>query len=96
MSVMLLTVSAWALANVYTAQEGEAGTRTANAVVVSDATASGSSAVKFGTNVAGGCPAYPAFPDANCTGWQHTGVTLQAVPGQKNEWHWLELGRLAV
>lgn len=22
------------------------------------------------------CPAFPAFPDANCTGWQHTGVTL--------------------
>lgn len=24
----------------------------------------------------GQCPAFPAFPDANCTGWQHTGVTL--------------------
>jgi hypothetical protein len=23
-----------------------------------------------------GCPAFPAFPDAACTGWQHTGVTL--------------------
>lgn len=23
------------------------------------------------------CPAFPAFPDDNCTGWQHTGVTLQ-------------------
>lgn len=23
-----------------------------------------------------GCPAYPQFPDANCTGWQHTGATL--------------------
>ena len=24
----------------------------------------------------GGCPAFPAFPDASCTGWQHTGVAL--------------------
>ncbi|MEU5940848.1 DUF4082 domain-containing protein [Micromonospora sp. NPDC047548] len=23
-----------------------------------------------------GCPAFPAFPDASCTGWQHTGVKL--------------------
>lgn len=22
------------------------------------------------------CPAFPAFPDATCTGWRHTGVTL--------------------
>ncbi len=27
----------------------------------------------------GGCAAYPAFPDASCTGWQHTGVTLRTV-----------------
>jgi hypothetical protein len=26
--------------------------------------------------VGGPCKAYPNFPDANCTGWQHTGVTL--------------------
>lgn len=24
----------------------------------------------------GECPAFPAFPDENCTGWEHTGVTL--------------------
>jgi hypothetical protein len=24
----------------------------------------------------GACSAFPAFPDANCTGWRHTGVTL--------------------
>ncbi|HVI69414.1 MAG TPA: hypothetical protein VM581_03055 [Magnetospirillaceae bacterium] len=24
----------------------------------------------------GECPPFPAFPDENCTGWQHTGVTL--------------------
>jgi hypothetical protein len=28
-----------------------------------------------------GCPAYPAMPDANCTGWQHTGVTLSTYSG---------------
>ncbi len=90
-STMLLAASAWALVNVYTAQEGEAGTRTANAIVVSDTTASGNNAVKFGTAAAAGCPAYPAFPDENCTGWQHTGVTLQTVPGQKTSgtgWNW--------
>jgi hypothetical protein len=24
-----------------------------------------------------GCPPFPAFPDESCTGWKHTGVTLQ-------------------
>jgi hypothetical protein len=28
-----------------------------------------------------GCPAYPAMPDARCTGWQHTGVTLRSYTG---------------
>ena len=27
------------------------------------------------------CPAYPAFPDGNCTGWRHTGVTLAPYTG---------------
>ena len=26
----------------------------------------------------GGCPAYPAMPDASCTGYAHTGVTLRS------------------
>jgi hypothetical protein len=30
---------------------------------------------------ASSCPEYPAFPDANCTGWQHTGVTLTNYSG---------------
>jgi hypothetical protein len=30
--------------------------------------------------VAGACPAFPAVPDANCTGWQHTGVQLHSCP----------------
>lgn len=30
---------------------------------------------------ASGCSAYPAMPDANCTGWQHTGVTLTPYTG---------------
>lgn len=33
-----------------------------------------------GDNGGGGpvevCPPYPSFPDENCTGWEHTGVTL--------------------
>jgi hypothetical protein len=27
------------------------------------------------------CPPFPAFPDGNCTGWKHTGVTLQNYTG---------------
>lgn len=26
---------------------------------------------------ASACPAFPRFPDASCTGWRHTGVTLR-------------------
>jgi hypothetical protein len=39
----------------------------------------------------GGCPVFPAFPDASCTGWEHTGVSLKKVPSQVtsgNGWHW--------
>lgn len=80
-----------AAVNNYVATEPEGATRTANASIVSDSSASGSSAVKFGIIAADECPAYPEFPDANCTGWQHTGVTLQTVPGQKTSgtgWNW--------
>lgn len=49
---------------------------------VSDTNASAGSAIKFGSVTAGsGCPAFPAFPDGNCTGWQHTGVTLTNYTG---------------
>lgn len=27
------------------------------------------------------CPAYPQFPTTDCTGWQHTGVTLESTGG---------------
>jgi hypothetical protein len=30
-----------------------------------------------GPGVVPGCPAFPAFPDAACTGWRHTGVALR-------------------
>jgi hypothetical protein len=36
------------------------------------------------------CPAYPAFPNASCTGWRHTGVKLRKVPGtvsRGNGWY---------
>lgn len=26
------------------------------------------------------CPAFPGFPDQNCTGWRHTGVSLRDCP----------------
>lgn len=38
-----------------------------------------------------GCAPYPAFPNADCTGWRHTGVSLRAVPGTTTSgpgWHW--------
>lgn len=62
--------------------EAESGTMS-GASIVSSTRASGGSAVKFGSgsSATNGCPAYPAFPDTNCTGWQHTGVTLTAYTG---------------
>src|SRR5690348_15617288 len=63
------------------AVEPETGTLAAGAAQVTNAGASGGKAVKFSTGTAAGCPAYPAFPDANCTGWQHTGVTLTPYTG---------------
>src|SRR5882757_2693911 len=62
--------------------EAEDGTVSSAASNVADSTASGVHTVKFGSGSSGGnatCPAYPAFPDASCTGWQHTGVTLRTV-----------------
>jgi hypothetical protein len=32
-----------------------------------------------------GCPPFPAFPDADCTGWQHTGVELRDCPTEVTE-----------
>src|SRR6266496_2330493 len=73
--------------------EPEKSTISGNAAVVTDSAASGGQALKFQAPapVGAGCPAYPAFPDASCTGWQHTGVTLKAVPSQVSSgtgWHW--------
>lgn len=93
-STILFSVSVMAIVNVWSASEAEGGTHTVNAVTVNDATASGGSAIRFdadGGNESGSCPAYPAFPDETCTGWQHTGVVLQTVPGQKTSgtgWNW--------
>lgn len=80
-TIILVAVSARALTNNWAGFETEAGTRTANPVMTSDTTASGGNTTIFGVSSEDGCPAYPEFPDANCTGWQHTGVSLQAVPG---------------
>lgn len=50
--------------------EAESGAVTSPASIVSDSGASGGSAVYFTAAASSGnsCPAYPAFPDANCTG----------------------------
>jgi hypothetical protein len=64
--------------------EAEQGTVSSPAAIQSgDASASGGSSVRFGSQTAGGCPPFPAFPDANCTGWQHTGVTLTPYSGPR-------------
>lgn len=74
--------------------EPEAGTLAGSASIVTDAGSSAGRAVRFATASAGGvavCPAFPAFPDANCTGWEHTGVTLRKVPSQVTSgtgWSW--------
>src|SRR5262249_31562859 len=71
--------------------EPENATVSGNASVINDGGASNGKAISFNAPAAppsggggggGGsasCPAYPAFPSAGCTGWQHTGVTLTAV-----------------
>lgn len=61
--------------------ESESSTVSAPAASISDATASGGGAVRF-SSMSGqvGCPPIPSYPDENCTGWRHTGVTLKRVP----------------
>lgn len=70
----------------------ETGVVTEPALLVVDADASGGQSVKFGSGEKPGeCPAYPKIPDENCTGWQHTGVTLQQVPAEITSgtgWNW--------
>ena len=74
--------------------QAEAYASAQNTTTVSDTSSSGSSYVQFDATSGGGaltCPPYPAFPDASCTGWQHTGVTLRTVPGQVSSgtgWNW--------
>lgn len=64
--------------------QAEGGTVSAAASAVSDSTASGSQAVKFGASSGGGgtrtCPAYPAPPDASCTGVP-AGTNLTTING---------------
>ena len=55
-----------AVANTFVSLETESGTRTSNATVVGDTTASGSSAVMFATASTGddACGSFPALPSA--------------------------------
>ncbi len=75
---LLLTKAATPTASV----EPENGSVVSPASVVSDATASGGQAVKFAAASTGtrSCPAFPEFPDANCTGVP-PGETLTNVSG---------------
>lgn len=78
-------------------QEAETGVQSGAAAPGEATGASGAASVRFGTATppaqpGSGCPPYPAFPDEQCTGWRHTGVTLQVVPGQVSSgsgWEWV-------
>ncbi len=72
---VVVSAVAWAATNTYSTQEAEAGTRTSAASVVADASASGSSAIRFGEVTTSTCPIpdrvtvtnankaeYPAYP----------------------------------
>ncbi len=61
--------TAYAAVNVYSAQQAESGTRTANATVVSDTSASGNSVVKFTSSGQAGNDRCPyRFPTLDCVG----------------------------
>ena len=86
---MLLTASKAATPT--TKFEAENATLASGAVVGSDNTASNGQFTQFNPSPipppppppppAGGCPPFPAFPDASCTGYQHTGVVLSNYTG---------------
>jgi hypothetical protein len=58
------------------------GTPAGSSGTASHAGVGGSAAATTGTGGgAAGCPAYPAVPDASCTGYKHTGVTLHPCSG---------------
>lgn len=75
------------VAGLFASMTASSATLAGNAQLITDPSAFGGQAVVFnappGTPPApspGGpltCPAFPAFPDEKCTGWQHTGVTLK-------------------
>jgi hypothetical protein len=69
LGAVAVTGIAYAVTNVYSHQEVEAGSRNSGAVVVSDASASGSMAVKFGNNEQTGNDRCPhRFPTPSCVG----------------------------
>lgn len=63
--------------------QSEGGTINSPANSLSDSSASGGQAIKFGSAVVGGtrtCPAYPLFPDSSCTGVP-SGTSLTTING---------------
>lgn len=61
-AVLVITSTAYAATNVFHAQQVESGTRSSSAALVSDSSASSSSAVKFGTAATGSCVGAPDTP----------------------------------
>lgn len=88
---LLLATAAYAATNSFLSSEAEAGTRTSNASLVSDTSASGSSAVKFSTGSTGGaCPAakrtITASDVTNRTNSGYSAGTQVYVPGSPDPW----------
>jgi hypothetical protein len=88
---------------VFKASAADGGTSTLDGGGTTD---SGTSTADAGGSTDGGtpampsaCAAYPAFPDANCTGYRHTGVALERVPQDVTSgpgWVWRTVGGVGV
>lgn len=84
--VIVSSAIVYAVVNAYFSQEAESGTRTGNAASISDTSASGSSAIQFGTTVTAGCigaPDTPGGPDpwGGCWPGPHNTGYPQGLPG---------------
>jgi len=75
LSVVVLTGTVYAAANVFSSQQVEAGTRSTNASLVSDASASGGSAVKFTSGGSPSCAGMAAVTHGQQITASNTGYT---------------------
>lgn len=87
---LVLAGAVYAAVNTFTSLEAEAGTRTGNAALIADATASGNSITKFGESTVASCPAakrvITASDVANRTNSGYAAGTEVYVPGSSDPW----------